>query len=107
MARFRSRSSPGSRLPAPVRAARTMNTDWTKIPYFAALDWASDHHDVIVLDRHGAVRVEFWLAHTAAGWAEFTARMPPFTGVPLTLETSSGSKTFRGSSRNYRNRFPM
>jgi len=67
-----------------------MNTDWTQHPYFAALDWASDPHDVIVLDRLGAVRVEFRFAHTAEGWAEFTAQRQPYTGAPLTLETSSG-----------------
>jgi hypothetical protein len=44
-----------------------MNTDWTQHLYFATLDWASDHHDVIVLDRHGAVQAEFRFAHTAEG----------------------------------------
>jgi transposase len=67
-----------------------MNTNWTTHAYFAGLDWASDHHDVIVLDRLGAVRAEFRFAHTAAGWAEFTTQMQPFSGSPITLETSSG-----------------
>jgi transposase len=67
-----------------------MNTNWTQHAYFAALDWASEHHDVIVLDGHGAVQVEFRFAHTADGWAEFTTKMQPFTGAPITLETSSG-----------------
>jgi transposase len=67
-----------------------MNTDWNQHSHFAALDWASDHHDVIVLDRHGAVQAEFRFAHTADGWAQFTTHMKPFTGCPITLETSSG-----------------
>ena len=67
-----------------------MNTNWTQHPYFAGLDWASDHHDVIVLDRNGAVQIEFRFAHTAEGWAEFTQKMKPFVGAPITLETSSG-----------------
>jgi transposase len=67
-----------------------MNTDWTQHSHFAALDWASDHHDVIVLDRQGAVQAEFRFAHSAAGWAEFTDKMKPFTDCPFTLETSSG-----------------
>jgi transposase len=67
-----------------------MNTDWNQHAYFAALDWASDHHDIIVLDRLGAVQVEFRFAHTAEGWAEFTHKMQPFTDAPITLETSSG-----------------
>ena len=67
-----------------------MNTDWTQHLHFAALDWASDHHDIIVLDRQGAVVAEFRFAHSAAGWAEFTEKMKPFPGCPFTLETSSG-----------------
>ena len=67
-----------------------MNADWTQPHYFAALDWARDHHDVIVLDRHGAVQVKFRFAHTADAWAEFTQKLQPYVGSPLTLETSSG-----------------
>ncbi|GDY22282.1 IS110 family transposase [Verrucomicrobiota bacterium] len=67
-----------------------MNTNWTTHPHFAALDWASDHHDVVVVDHTGARAAEFRFAHTAAGWAEFTEQMQPFTGAPLALETSSG-----------------
>jgi transposase len=67
-----------------------MNTDWTKHAHFAALDWASDHHDVVVVDRSGVLAAEFRFAHTAAGWAEFADKMKPFAGCPLSLETSSG-----------------
>ena len=67
-----------------------MNTNWTTHTHFAALDWASDHHDVVVVTATGARAAEFRFAHTAAGWAEFTAQMQPFTGAPLALETSSG-----------------
>ena len=73
-----------------MRAARYMNIDWTQHPYFVALDWANDHHDVIVLDRQGVVQLEFRFAHTAEGWAEFTQKTQPFAGAPLTLETASG-----------------
>ena len=67
-----------------------MNTHWTKHTHFAALDWASDHHDVVVVDHTGAIAAEFRFAHTAEGWAEFTDQMNPFAGCPLALETSSG-----------------
>jgi transposase len=67
-----------------------MNAQWTQHKYFVALDWASDHHDVVVLDRDGTVQAEFRFAHTAEGWAEFTQKTQPFTGAPITLETSSG-----------------
>lgn len=67
-----------------------MNTNWTNHSHFAALDWASDHHDVVVVASTGALVAEFRFAHTATGWAEFTAKMKPFVGAPLALETSSG-----------------
>lgn len=65
-------------------------TDWHQHPHFAALDWASDHHDVAIVDHTGALVAEFRFAHTAAGWAEFTEKMQPYAGAPLALETSSG-----------------
>jgi transposase len=67
-----------------------MNTDWNQQVYFAALDWAGDHHDVLVLNRVGTVQVEFRFTHCAAGWDEFTQKMKPFTGAPITIETCSG-----------------
>ena len=71
-----------------------MNTqtdnNWTQHTHFAALDWACDHHDVVIVDRTGALVAEFRFAHTAAGWAEFTEKMKPYVGAPLALETSSG-----------------
>jgi transposase len=73
-----------------VRAARIMNTEWKKQTHFAALDWATDHHDIVVLDAAGLLCAEFRFAHTAAGWSEFTEKMKLFAGAPLALETSSG-----------------
>ena len=33
--------------------------DWNQRAYFAALDWAKDHHDVVVVDRQGGVVASF------------------------------------------------
>ena len=67
-----------------------MNAHWNDYSHFAALDWASDHHDVTVVDRLGHIVLEFRFDHTAAGWADFVQHMQPFSGAPLALETSSG-----------------
>jgi transposase len=67
-----------------------MNTQWSAFSYFAALDWASDHHDVTVVDRLGQIVLEFRFDHTAAGWADFAQKMQPYQNGPLALETSSG-----------------
>jgi len=74
-----------------LQTARNMNTtNWSQHTHFAALDWASDHHDVIIVDHTGHITAEFRFAHTAAGWAEFTDKMKPYANAPLALETSSG-----------------
>lgn len=44
--------------------------DWNQRAYFAALDWAKDHHDVVVVDRQGGVVASFRFAHSGAGWQE-------------------------------------
>jgi transposase len=67
-----------------------MNPQWPQQPYFAALDWACDHHDVVVVDHLGILVAEFRFAHSAAGWAEFTQKMQPYAAAPVALETSSG-----------------
>jgi transposase len=67
-----------------------MNKPWSEYRFFAALDWACDHHDVTVVNNAGLIMTEFRFAHTADGWKEFSAKMQPFIGAPLALETSSG-----------------
>ena len=84
-------SSPVSRPARRARAARTMNNDWKNISHFASLDWADDHHDVCVVDQHGAIAAQFRFEHCAAGWGEFREKMKAFPErTPITLETSSG-----------------
>lgn len=62
--------------------------------YVAGLDWASDHHDVCVLDGATGGRVaEFRVAHTAAGLSTLRqrlARLGPAAGVRIALERPSG-----------------
>ena len=67
-----------------------MNPNWNEQPYFAALDWAKDHHDVIVVDRVGTIVADFRFAHTASGWDEFSQKMKPFGKCPMTIETAAG-----------------
>lgn len=65
----------------------------TTATYTVGIDWASDHHDVCVLDQTGRIRTEFRVAHSAAGLAELLTRLgrlgPPET-IALGLERPSG-----------------
>ncbi len=78
-----------------------MNTNWTDQPHFAALDWAKDHHDVIVVDRNGAIVADFRFAHTAQGWAEFDQHMEKIGRCPIAIETSSGPAVDQLLQRDY------
>ena len=77
----------------PGHADRPINQimkTWTEHTCFAALDWAKDHHNVIVVDSHGRLLADFRFDHTAGGWTEFAEKMAAFPQCPLALETTSG-----------------
>lgn len=88
-------------VPAPLRAARIMNANWSEQPFFAALDWAKEHHDVIVVDRVGTIVADFQFEHTAPGWDEFSQRMQAFGQCPVTIETSAGMAVDQLLQRGY------
>ena len=65
-------------------------TDWNQIEHFAALDWASDHHDVLVVNRLGQIMAEFRFEHSGLGWEKFDQQMRAFVRVPIAVETNNG-----------------
>src|SRR5258706_15789540 len=48
--------------------------------WYAGIDWADDHHDVVVIDQAGAVLTSFRAAHTAAGLADLTTALAQIPG---------------------------
>ena len=65
--------------------------DWNTQPHFAALDWASDHHDVVIIDRLGQVKEKVRFAHTAEGWQQLREVLRHYPGAPMAVETSHGT----------------
>lgn len=65
-------------------------TPWNQREYFAALDWARDHHDVVVVDRRGTVVDELRFEHTAEGWRTLAERLRRFAPLAIAIETSQG-----------------
>lgn len=64
---------------------------WNEQAYFAGLDWARSHHDVVIIDRHGKVQEKLRFEHTAEGWQglqEVAARYPQ---LAVAIETSQGT----------------
>jgi len=78
-----------------------MNANWTEHSHFAALDWAKDHHDVIVVNRLGTIVADFRFEHTAEGWEQFAQRMQPFGQCPVTIETAAGLAVDQLLQRGY------
>ena len=65
--------------------------DWNKRAHFAALDWASDHHDIVVVDAQGKVVESFTFAHTGAGWQELRAKLVCYPATAIAVETNQGA----------------
>jgi transposase len=79
-----------SRASERARTLRLVNTHWNEQSYFGALDWAQEHHDIIVVDRVGNIVADFQFPHTAEGWKAFEQNLQPLGKCPMCIETSSG-----------------
>ena len=67
--------------------------EWSEQTAFAGFDWATDHHDVVVVGSDGTVLDTFSFDETAAGWQQLRERLT--AGTPVAIETSSGSAVER------------
>ena len=65
--------------------------DWLAHRTFGGLDWASEKHNVIVVDARGKVVEDFEIAHSSVGWKKFRERLAPYGAIPFGIETSQGS----------------
>ncbi len=62
---------------------------------FAGFDWASDHHDIVMLDPRGATLLELTFDDDAAGWQHLSQQLskhvgPEFNRLALAVETNNG-----------------
>jgi len=69
--------------------------NWNERTVFVGFDWASDHHDVIVVDAPGEIVEDFRFEDTAEGWKQFTQKLRRYTPVVVAIETSSGATVER------------
>jgi transposase len=61
-----------------------------KHQYFAGFDWASNHHDIVVVDKAGNVIADFQIEHTAAGWRDWCEKITAWPDLAVAVETSFG-----------------
>jgi hypothetical protein len=63
--------------------------DWLAHRAFGGLDWASQKHNVIVVDPRGKVVEDFEIAHSALGWKNFRERMASYGAIHFGIETKT------------------
>lgn len=68
---------------------------WTELTHFAGFDWASDHHDVLVVDKSGAIVANKSFEHTAAGWREYEECVKAYPALGVAIETCHGAAVER------------
>ena len=72
------------------------NTDrWGQRTAFVGFDWASDHHDVVVVSHHGRIVEDFRFDDTAEGWQVLKRKLSKYPDVAVAIETSSGATVER------------
>jgi hypothetical protein len=78
--------------PQPMNPSEQAQTSpgWLSHRAFGALDWASQKHAVVVVDRQGKVVEDFEFAHSAAGWKQFRERLQPYGSIPFAISDHSG-----------------
>ena len=68
---------------------------WPRITHFMGLDWAKDHHDIVLVDRAGHILLDLGIEHTADGWHRVQRKLVDLASedlsvVAVAIETSHG-----------------
>ena len=63
---------------------------WQELTHWAGLDWAGDHHDVVIVDQHATIAAQFRFEHSAEGWKEFRQKIAAYPALGVAVETRSG-----------------
>jgi len=68
---------------------------WSRDTAFVGFDWASDHHDIVVVDGHGQIVEDFRIEDTANGWGSLIKKLSKYPDPAVAIETSSGATVER------------
>ena len=68
---------------------------WSERTAFVGFDWASDHHDVVLVDQHGKIVEDFRFDDTAQGWQLLKKKLSNHPAVAVAIETRSGATVER------------
>ncbi len=65
--------------------SRSVKDCWKRSMVFMGLDWAKDHHQILILDREGRVILDRQIEHTAEGWHQLREKLVKLVGMDLSL----------------------
>lgn len=68
---------------------------WRQRTAFVGFDWASDHHDVVLVDQYGKIVEDFRFDDTAEGWQLLVKTLNKHSDPAVAIETSSGATVQR------------
>jgi transposase len=74
---------------------------WQELTHYAGLDWAKDHHAVVVVDAGGRIVADFEFEHSLEGWQSFADKTSAWPNLAVTIETSQGAAVDQLLQRGY------
>jgi len=64
---------------------------WKDITHYAGLDWARDHHAVVIVDAQGQIVADFEFEHSSEGWKRFGDQTALWPNLAVAIETNQGA----------------
>jgi len=74
---------------------------WSRRTAFVGFDWASDHHDLVLVDQRGQIVEDFRFDDTAEGWRLLINKLSRHADPAVAIETSSGATVERLLAAGY------
>jgi transposase len=62
--------------------------NWKTITHYASVDWAKDHHDMVVIDQQGKIVKDLTFEHSAEGLAKWKEQVAVHPHLAVAIETS-------------------
>jgi transposase len=73
-----------------MKSGEQSSEAWLLQRAFGGLDWASQKHNVVVVDAGGKILEKFEIQHSASGWQQLRQRLEPYGSIPIAIETNQG-----------------
>ena len=64
--------------------------EWKDFTHYDAIDWARDHHAVIIVNGQGEIAADFEFPHSLEGWTSFRQQTAAWPALAVAIETSQG-----------------